>query len=1247
MKTQVPQKLFLTLFALLLLAFAPAARAVVTSTASGGLWTATTTWSGGVVPVAADDVVIATTGTSQVQLNASSSAANVTINPGATLGLNDAGNGRTLTIAGNLVNNGTITLGTGATTSGTAKLTFSGAGRTWTGSGDISGVKCGLQVNTSGSLDISGLTTPVKLKSGAGGQPWAINGTLITGTQVIDNNGNTSMTVTFGATSSLVTANLNGIMAATGTFGNTFQSSQFTWTAGASVTFKGAGAQVTTGLPASIATLTINNPSGGTTLSAATTVTGTLTLTSGTLTTTAANLLTIGSAGTLSGGSSSSYVSGPLAQAYSGAVSRDFPIGVSPNYRKVTLNITVASGTPTITITPHEPSTFSCSAPSGYSVSGLRDWTVASSVAGPQTADLTVDATGYATATTLIQCVGGTATTLATTGTWPTLSATGISVGTSQEYVLGEVCAASAPTLTSVSDSGACTSVTVSWVTDGTSTYKIYRKTGAGAYSVLASGLTASPYNDSTAVGNTTYTYAVSTVAPCGAESTLAEFSPITTTAGKPAAPAQPTITPNCGSLTVNWSSVSGATSYDIYRKLSGGSYGAAIATGQTGTSYLDSGSSDSTKTYVYAVSGVDACEGFLSPDSAGASPSFAPSISSSPAASITNLAGNPQNLTVTATGTGLTYQWQVDKGGGFANAVENTDGTGSQTATFTTVAATTGMTGYRYQCVVSGTCSPSQTTSQTTLSVAMYMRSFASGSSGSAGNFEMSLDGTAEWVLANATPNSNCVVTIRSGHSLTNSSPNERQMRSLTIEVGGTFANGNGTTVRSLAIFGRLSNSGTLLSAGGASAHHLYFRGSGSWTGLGDLSTGTGGIDVTVDSGVVLDASGLTTSLKLHATVATPFTVNGTLKAGSLTINGNGNAANTFTLASGATLISANPNGLTGATAALNFVPAPSLSTGANYTFDGSSAQATTGLPAIVNNLTIANIAGAVSLSGNVAVNGILTVNLGADLDFNSHTVSTPSAPALNGALTMEVNKTGANTFTGSKLTQTAGTLTYGGTLTVTATGNALAGGDVIPLFSATSANYGGGFSPVTGPTVPTGLTRNAAQLTGGTGGNITINCDGSLVAHTATDTAICLGGSYSLNGSATGGGGSCGYSWVSSPAGFTSTAANPSVSPAVTTTYTLTVTDGNGCTAQASVTVTINVCKSSVTITSIVNNGDGTFTINYGGGAGSQFILVKSSDLNLLRDAWLPVKTNSATPGSFTSAIDLTNVVFSIESK
>ncbi|MBN8672284.1 MAG: immunoglobulin domain-containing protein, partial [Chitinophagales bacterium] len=72
----------------------------------------------------------------------------------------------------------------------------------------------------------------------------------------------------------------------------------------------------------------------------------------------------------------------------------------------------------------------------------------------------------------------------------------------------------------------------------------------------------------------------------------------------------------------------------------------------------------------------------------------------------------------VTATGTGLTYQWQVNTGSGFANITNGGVYSNATTATLNLTAATAAMTGYSYRCVVSGTCTPSVTSSAATLTV-------------------------------------------------------------------------------------------------------------------------------------------------------------------------------------------------------------------------------------------------------------------------------------------------------------------------------------------------------------------------------------------------------------------------------------------------------------------------------------------------------------------------------------------------
>jgi len=89
-----------------------------------------------------------------------------------------------------------------------------------------------------------------------------------------------------------------------------------------------------------------------------------------------------------------------------------------------------------------------------------------------------------------------------------------------------------------------------------------------------------------------------------------------------------------------------------------------------------------------------------------------------------------------------------------------------------------------------------------------------------------------------------------------------------------------------------------------------------------------------------------------------------------------------------------------------------------------------------------------------------------------------------------------------------------------------------------------------------------------------VTVNPLPAAVA--GTDRAICLNASTTLGAAAVSGNT---YSWTSVPAGFTSTAANPSVSPLVNTTYTVVETiTATGCTNTHSVTVTVNPLPAAV---------------------------------------------------------------------
>ncbi|MCX6305181.1 MAG: hypothetical protein NT040_09440 [Bacteroidetes bacterium] len=115
---------------------------------------------------------------------------------------------------------------------------------------------------------------------------------------------------------------------------------------------------------------------------------------------------------------------------------------------------------------------------------------------------------------------------------------------------------------------------------------------------------------------------------------------------------------------------------------------------------------------------------------------------------------------------------------------------------------------------------------------------------------------------------------------------------------------------------------------------------------------------------------------------------VSGTIDFGTFVLNDlpNGNQANAshFVLNSGASLITANPDGLslTGNTGSVQFNGPRTYNAGANYTYNGTSSQTTGAGLTGANNLTIANTGSAgnniVSLSTATAVSGTLNFSSG-----------------------------------------------------------------------------------------------------------------------------------------------------------------------------------------------------------------------------------------------------------------------------
>jgi hypothetical protein len=156
------------------------------------------------------------------------------------------------------------------------------------------------------------------------------------------------------------------------------------------------------------------------------------------------------------------------------------------------------------------------------------------------------------------------------------------------------------------------------------------------------------------------------------------------------------------------------------------------------------------------------------------------------------------------------------------------------------------------------------------------------------------------------------------------------------------------------------------------------------------------------------------------------------------------------------------------------------------------------------------------------------------------------------------------------------------------------------------------------------TNITVNPLPTTSVITGPTTVNAGQSGVAYSVTSTAGSTYG-WTVPAGATFTGGTASSISVT----FGSTSGNVSV----------TETNASGCYGTpVSKAVTVVAVAQPVTITGI----SGT-TINYTGGAGSQFVLLSSGDLTIVPSLWSRLFTNAATPGLFTiPAVGSTNQLF-----
>jgi len=181
--------------------------------------------------------------------------------------------------------------------------------------------------------------------------------------------------------------------------------------------------------------------------------------------------------------------------------------------------------------------------------------------------------------------------------------------------------------------------VTLAWGTDtGATNYTVAYGTTSGVYNTTVNAGNATSYTVSGLTNGTTYNFVVTATSAGGTSSNSNQLSAIPLP--PPVAPVLNTAVRGNAQVTLTWSSVAGAASYNVAYGTSSGSYGAAVNAGN-GTTFTVTGLTNGT-TYYFVVSATN---------SAGTSPysnplSAAPSVLP-PAPSIYNVSNGNGAVTI------------------------------------------------------------------------------------------------------------------------------------------------------------------------------------------------------------------------------------------------------------------------------------------------------------------------------------------------------------------------------------------------------------------------------------------------------------------------------------------------------------------------------------------------------------------------------------------------------------------------
>ncbi len=180
-----------------------------------------------------------------------------------------------------------------------------------------------------------------------------------------------------------------------------------------------------------------------------------------------------------------------------------------------------------------------------------------------------------------------------------------------------------------------------------------------------------------------------------------------------------------CAGATTSYAvSVSGTVTYQWQESTNGGTTwnnitnGGVYSNATTATLTL-TGVTAGMNSYLYRCTVNGNCPSINS-NSASLTVNTAPAITGQPVAAATICTSQNTSFTVGASGTAVTYQWQLSTDGGvtYNNLAKGGVYSNVTTATMNITGATAAMNAYRYRCVVGGTCAPAATSSAAVLTV-------------------------------------------------------------------------------------------------------------------------------------------------------------------------------------------------------------------------------------------------------------------------------------------------------------------------------------------------------------------------------------------------------------------------------------------------------------------------------------------------------------------------------------------------